>query len=77
MAIAADIYCMFHQVLVDENDRNALLFLWWPEGNLDAAPVVYCMNVFPFGTICSPYCTAFTLRQTAKENVAGASASII
>ena len=61
MAIAADIYRMFHQILVDENDRNALHFQWWPEENLDAAPEMYCMNVFPFRATCSQSLTVFAL----------------
>ena len=32
VAIAADIEAMFHQVYVDPQDRDALRFLWWPDG---------------------------------------------
>ena len=33
VAMAADIEAMFHQVYVDPQDRGALRFLWWPDGN--------------------------------------------
>ena len=38
IALASDIEAMFHQVRVDPDDRNALKFLWWPEGALDKDP---------------------------------------
>ena len=41
--------------------------LWWPEGNLDAEPVLYRMKVHLFGATSSPSCAVFTLRQTPKE----------
>ena len=47
-------------------DRDALLFLWYPEGNLDAELVPHRMSVHLFGTKSSPSCAAFALLQTAK-----------
>ena len=58
---------MFSLVLVSPEDRDSLRFLWWPEGNLNAEPVLYRMKVHLFGATSSPSCAAFALRQTAKE----------
>ena len=38
VAIAADVEAMFHQVRVRNEDRDALRFLWWPNGDLSRAP---------------------------------------
>ena len=67
IAIVSDIEAMFYQVLVSPEDRDSLRFLWWPEGNLDAEPVLYRMKVHLFGATSSPSCAAFALRLTAKE----------
>ena len=57
---------MFHQVRCATKDRDALRFLWCPEGNLDAEPVPHRMSVHLFGAKASPSCAAFALLQTAK-----------
>jgi hypothetical protein len=43
IAITSDIDAMFHQVRVPREDRDLLRFLWWPDGNIEAEPVVYSM----------------------------------
>ncbi|CAG2228632.1 unnamed protein product [Mytilus edulis] len=58
---------MFHQVRVREDDCDALRFLWWPNGNLDQKPKIYCMNVHLFGATSSPSCTAYALKRTARD----------
>lgn len=68
IAIAADIEAMFHQVRVKKEDCDALRFLWWPNGQLDQEPKHYCMQVHLFGATSSPSCTAYALKQTAKDN---------
>ena len=45
VAVVADIESMFHQVRVAPRDRDALRFLWWPEGDLEAEPKIYRMLV--------------------------------
>ncbi|XP_071124293.1 uncharacterized protein [Mytilus edulis] len=67
VALAADIEAMFHQVRVREDDCDALRFLWWPNGNLDQKPKIYCMNVHLFGATSSPSCTAYALKRTARD----------
>ena len=36
---------MFHQVMVDPKDVDALRFLWWPDDDLSKLPVEYRMKV--------------------------------
>ena len=43
VAITADIESMFHQICVDPLHCQALQFLWWPQGDLSAAPEVHQM----------------------------------
>ena len=69
VAVSADIKGMFHQVFVAEQDRNALRFLWWPDDDLNRDPVDLRMNVFPFGLTCSPSCSSFALKKTARDNL--------
>ena len=64
----ADIEGMFHQVRVDSNDCDALRFLWWPNGNLQAEPEEYRMKQHIFGATSSPGCANFCLKKTATLN---------
>ena len=68
VAIMADIEAMFHQVHVTQRDRDALRFLWWPNGDLCRDPQDYRMTVHLFGGNWSPSCCNFALRQTAEDN---------
>ena len=67
VVLVADVEQMFHQVKVHPEHRDALRFLWWPNGDLDQAPVPYQMTVHIFGAKSSPCCVNFCLRQTAVE----------
>lgn len=64
----ADIEKMFHQVSVKPEDREALRFLWWPEGDLTKDPVEYQMTVHLFGATSSPSCCSYALKKTAEDN---------
>jgi len=68
VAMVADIEAMFHQVKVSESDRNALRFLWWPDGDTGQDPSEYCMGVHLFGATSSPSCAAYSLQRTARDN---------
>ena len=68
IALAADIEAMFHQVRVHERDCDALRFLWWPNGDLDAQPSCYRMQVHLFGATASPSCAAHALKSTADDH---------
>jgi len=65
VALCADIFRMFHQVLVRPEDANIFLFYYQPS---DAAhPQVYRMAVHIFGAICSPAVCAHVLRESALD----------
>ena len=68
VTLVADIESMYHQVLVDTDDRKYLKFLWWPYGNTNLPPAKYCMKVHVFGAASSPACANYALRQTAIDN---------
>ena len=68
VAVMADIEKMFHQVNVKEQDREALRFLWWPEGDLSKEPVEHQMTVHLFGATSSPSCCSYALKKTAEDN---------
>ena len=64
----ADVEKMFHQEYVKPEDCEALLFLWWPEGDLDRDLVDYQMVVHLFGATSSPSCSSYALRKTTEVN---------
>ncbi|XP_046862571.1 uncharacterized protein LOC124456080 [Xenia sp. Carnegie-2017] len=57
---------MFHQVLVEPKDRDALRFLWWPNKNLSGEMEEYRMTKPLFGATSSPSIANFCLRKTAE-----------
>ena len=57
---------MFHQVKVNNEDKNALKFLWWKECDFTKQPDVCRMTVHLFGSKSSPSCASFALRHTAE-----------
>ncbi|XP_073237467.1 uncharacterized protein [Porites lutea] len=59
---------MFHQVFVAPEDRGALCYLWWPNGDLSKGPKTYQMLVHIFGAKSSPSVAGYALRKTAKDN---------
>ena len=66
VVMAADIEAMFHQVYVDPQDRDALRFLWWPDGDLQKEPEEYHMVKHLFGATSSPSCANFCLQKTVS-----------
>ena len=69
VAIKGDIKAMFHQVKVASQDRNALRFLWWENGDLEQEPIEYHMNVHIFGAASSPAAANYALRRTAMDHM--------
>ena len=67
IAVMGDVEAMFHQVKVEPSQRDALRFLWWPDGDLDSAPKVYRMTVHLFGGTWSPSVCSFALRRAAED----------
>ena len=66
-AFMCDLEAMFHQVMVNVNDRNFLRFLWWKGGDLDNEPIVYRMTAHLFGATSSPGCANVGLKTTADD----------
>ena len=77
IAIVGDIKSMFYQVFVSEQDRDALRFLWYPDGDLEKAPVDHLMNVHVFGSTSSPSAAAFALQRVAKDNASNVDPFVI
>ena len=63
----ADIEKMFHQVLVREQDREALRFVWRTNKKEQFRDIR--MNVHPFGKVNSPCCCVWTLKKTANNSI--------
>ena len=68
VALMSEVEAMFHQVKVRPNDRSALRFLWWPDGDLSKQAEEFHMTVHLFGGMSSPSCANFALRKTADDN---------
>ena len=68
VAFTCDIEAMFHQVGVNEEDRDFLRFLWWENGDTTTLPVDYRMTVHLFGATSSPGCANFALKHVADTN---------
>ena len=67
VAFISDVENMFHQVCVSPEDRSALRFLWWPDGNLDLKPEELMMSVHLFGAVSSPSCANFALKKPRQR----------
>ena len=63
-----DIQGMFHQVQVPPDDRDLLRVLWWEDSSLENDLQSYRMCVYLFGTVSSPSCANFALKQTAMDH---------
>ena len=72
IAVVADIKGMFSQVLVEEENRDALRFLWFAESDLEKPVEEYRMRSHIFGAKSSPCCAAFALQRVAEDNHTGA-----
>ena len=66
VAMVADVEAMFHQVLVEPRDCDALRFLWWPSEDLSGEMEEYRMTRYLFGATSSPSVPNFCLRKTAE-----------
>ena len=77
VAVAADIKRMFHQVFVSPEDRGALCYLWWPDGDLTKDPKTFQMLVHIFGATSSPSICGYALRRTAADYSEGFSSQTI
>ena len=58
-----DIEVMFHQVLVQPQDRDLSRFLWWPDGDVFRPAQLCKIKVYLYGALSSPSYAAFSFRQ--------------
>ncbi|XP_055614852.1 uncharacterized protein LOC129761164 [Toxorhynchites rutilus septentrionalis] len=65
VAITADISEMFHQILIQPEDRSAQLFLWRDHPSKQFE--VFAMKVATFGSTCSPSAAQFIKNRNAQE----------
>ena len=67
IAAIGDIKAIFSQVFVDERDRDALRFLWYPDDDISKLPIDNRMKTHVFGAKSSPSCAAFALQRLQKK----------
>ena len=68
-AVTADILMAFHRIIVDEEHRKFLKFLWL---NLESYELLtYQFKVVLFGATCSPYLLQETLQTHLSQNAEG------
>ena len=77
VTVAADIKRMFYQVFVSPEDRGALNYPWWPDGDLTKDPKTFQMLVRIFGATSSPSICGYALRQMAADNSEGFSSETV
>ena len=68
IGLVSDIESMFHQVLVEPRDCDALRFFWWPNANLSGEMKEYRMVRHLFGATFSPSVANFCLRKTTDDH---------
>ncbi|XP_055915434.1 uncharacterized protein LOC129948452 [Eupeodes corollae] len=69
VAVCADIREMFHQVLIQSEDRNSQRFLWRFGNSEINPPDVYEMRVMTFGAACSPCSAQYVKSMNALEHL--------
>ncbi|XP_068221310.1 uncharacterized protein [Palaemon carinicauda] len=67
VAFTCDVEAMYHQVLVNEEHRNLLRFLWFDNHDLDGDIVQYRMTVHLFGARSSPSVANYDLKAAADR----------
>ena len=59
---------MFHQVKVDDDNRNALRLLWWDNNDPTEQPSDYELTCHTFGLTSSPFVCNYVLKYLAEKN---------
>ena len=68
VAVMADIEKMYFQILVGDEHRSLLRFLWWKDGDMSKEIIDHEICVHVFGGVSSGACSSYALRRTAIEN---------
>ena len=63
----ADIEKVYFQILVADEHRSLLMFLWWKYGDMSKEIIDHEMCVHVFGGVSSGACSNYALRRTAIE----------
>ena len=66
-SVMADIKKMFHQVMVQEKDRDTLIFLWHLSKDEEFQELR--MNFHLFGKVTQPCCCIWALNKTSTSNI--------
>ena len=77
IAIVGDISSTFHEVFVSKENRDALWFLWYQNGDREKPLVTFRMKVHLFGSTSLPSVASFAIRRTAKGNKTNACEKVI
>ena len=77
LAFSADVAAVFVQVRVHPDDRKAVKFLWYVDGNPCKAVVKYRMYVHAFGLSSSSFVATYALRQAAFDDAVGVSDKVV
>ena len=67
MEIFGDIQSMFHLVKVPTENCDLQRFMWWEDGLLKNDLRSYQMCGYHFGTVSSPSCANFALKQMTMD----------
>ena len=68
VAVIADIEKMYVQILVADEHRSLLRFLWWKDGDMSKEIIDHEICVHVFGGVSSGACSNYALRRMAIEN---------
>ena len=68
VAVMIDIEKIYFQILVADEHRNLLRFLWWKDGDMSKEIIDHEICVHVFGGVSSGACSNYALRRTAIEN---------
>ena len=68
VVIMGDNESMFHQVMVQREDRSFLRFLWWEDHDINGLGKDFEMCVHALGGTSSPSCCNYALTRTAYDN---------
>ena len=64
-AVMGDVEQMFHQILVENKDRDVLIFLW--RDSYIGPAEDYHLNVHLFSKVASPCIANWNIKKTAKD----------
>ena len=66
IGISCDIKKMYYNFFVNEEHRDLLRFLWWPDGDTSLSPADYRMTVHIFGSLSSGGVANYCLRKISE-----------